>query len=117
MNAAAETTISESSPKVPNYLEAGQTFSSWLFTTDHKRIGILYLLSIMIFFAIAAVAAAMMRIELLTPRGGMLLNETYNKLFTLHGVLMVWFFLILSIPAVLGSLFPYDDWRAQTSLT
>lgn len=87
---------------VDNYLSE-HTVSSWLLTTDHKRIGILYLFSILIFFAIAAVAAAMMRIELLTPNGTLVLPETYNKLFTIHGVLMVWFFLIPSIPAVLGN--------------
>jgi len=86
-----------------NYLTAGHTLGSWLFTTDHKRIGILYLLSILLFFAVAALAAAVMRIELLSPHGHLVLNETYNKLFTLHGVLMVWFFLIPSIPAVLGN--------------
>jgi cytochrome c oxidase subunit 1 len=86
-----------------NYLSAGYTIRSWLLTTDHKRIGLLYLFSIIIFFAIAAVAAALMRIELLTPAGDLLTSETYNRLFTLHGVLMVWFFLIPSIPSVLGN--------------
>jgi len=86
----------------PNYLDE-HSVSSWLLTTDHKRIGILYLLSIVVYFAIAAVAAALMRINLLTPQGDLVLPETYNKLFTLHGVMMVWFFLIPSIPAVLGN--------------
>jgi cytochrome c oxidase subunit 1 len=86
-----------------NYLSAGDTVKSWLLTTDHKRIGILYLLTILFFFFIAAVAAALMRIELLTPAGDLLLPDTYNKMFTIHGVLMVWFFLIPSIPTVLGN--------------
>src|SRR5437588_6196320 len=86
-----------------NYLTAGQGVKSWLLTTDHKRIGILYLWTILVFFLIAAVAAALMRIELLTPAGDVVTSETYNKLFTVHGVLMVWFFLIPSIPAVLGN--------------
>jgi cytochrome c oxidase subunit 1 len=86
-----------------NYLSAGDTVKSWLLTTDHKRIAILYLLSILFFFTVAAVAAAMMRLELLTPSGDLVFSETYNKLFTMHGVLMVWFFLIPSIPAVLGN--------------
>ncbi|HEY3932729.1 MAG TPA: cytochrome c oxidase subunit I [Verrucomicrobiae bacterium] len=86
-----------------NYLSAGDTVKSWLLTTDHKRIGILYLLSILFFFVIAAFAAALMRLELLTPQGDLVLSETYNKLFTMHGVLMVWFFLIPSIPSVLGN--------------
>src|SRR5438309_1270428 len=86
-----------------NYLTAGQGVKSWLLTTDHKRMGILYLWTILVFFVIAAVAAALMRIELLTPQGDLVTSETYNKLFTVHGVLMVWFFLIPSIPAVLGN--------------
>lgn len=90
-------------PREQNYLEAHLGLRSWLFTTDHKRIGILYLLSIICFFAIAAAAAALMRLELLTPQGDLVLSETYNRLFTLHGVLMVWFFLIPSIPSVLGN--------------
>src|SRR5436189_3492587 len=85
-----------------NYLTA-HTVKSWLLTTDHKRIGLLYLFSIILFFAIAAVAAGLMRLELITPKGDLVLSETYNKLFTIHGVLMVWFFLIPSIPAVLGN--------------
>ncbi|MEO5717989.1 MAG: cbb3-type cytochrome c oxidase subunit I, partial [Chthoniobacterales bacterium] len=76
---------------------------SWLLTTDHKRIGILYLCTLIFFFAIGSVAAAMMRIELLTPQGDLVTSETYNKLFTIHGTLMVWFFLIPSIPTVLGN--------------
>jgi cytochrome c oxidase subunit I len=91
------------SAKTPENYLSEHTVSSWLLTTDHKRIGILYLLSILVFFAIATVAAAMMRIELLSPNGDLVLPETYNKLFTIHGVLMVWFFLIPSIPAVLGN--------------
>ncbi len=86
-----------------NYLAAGHTMKSWLLTKDHKRIGLLFLFSIIFFFVIAACAAAMMRLELLTPKGDLVLSETYNKLFTVHGVLMVWFFLIPSIPSVLGN--------------
>jgi cytochrome c oxidase subunit 1 len=89
--------------KSRNYLESGHTVASWLLTLDHKRIAILYLFSITFFFAIAAVAAALMRIELLTPAGDLVTSDTYNRLFTLHGVLMVWFFLIPSIPTVLGN--------------
>ncbi|HEX3719963.1 MAG TPA: cytochrome c oxidase subunit I [Verrucomicrobiae bacterium] len=98
-------------PEIPNppqrllsyFEDGGQTLGSWLLTTDHKRIGILYLYSILVFFVIAAIAAAMMRMELLTPAGDMVTSQTYNKLFTMHGTLMVWFFLIPSIPSVLGN--------------
>ena len=86
-----------------NYLNEETTIRSWLLTTDHKRIALLYLVTILFFFCIAAAAAATMRLELLTPQGDLVLSETYNKLFTIHGVLMVWFFLIPSIPTVLGN--------------
>ncbi len=79
------------------------TVRSWLMTTDHKRIGLLYLAAITFFFAIAAAAAVIMRLELLTPKGDLVSAGTYNRLFTVHGVIMVWFFLIPSIPAVLGN--------------
>jgi cytochrome c oxidase subunit 1 len=76
---------------------------SWLLTTDHKRIGLLYMVSITLFFLIGGAAATFMRIELLHPQGTLLTSSTYNKLFTIHGVVMVWFFLIPSIPTVLGN--------------
>ncbi|HET8627317.1 MAG TPA: cytochrome c oxidase subunit I [Thermomicrobiales bacterium] len=87
----------------PTYLNAGYTLRSWLTTTDHKRIAILFMLSITGFFFIGAVAAATMRLNLLTPQGAVVGAETYNKLFTIHGIIMVWFFLIPSIPTVLGN--------------
>src|SRR5437868_6679818 len=87
----------------PSYLGARQTISSWLLTTDHKRIAILYMVSITLFFFIGGVAATLMRLELLTPQGDLVTSATYNKLFTIHGVVMVWFFLIPSIPTVLGN--------------
>src|ERR671935_777331 len=86
-----------------NYLSVHHGVRSWLLTKDHKRIGLLYLFTILIFFLIASIAAALMRIELVTPQPKLVTSETYNKLFTIHGVLMVWFFLIPSIPAVLGN--------------
>jgi cytochrome c oxidase subunit 1 len=86
-----------------NYFTRDYSLRSWLFTRDHKRIGLLYLISITFFFSIAAIAAALMRWELLTPQGDLVVSDIYNRLFTLHGVLMVWFFLIPSIPAVLGN--------------
>ncbi|HVU82591.1 MAG TPA: cbb3-type cytochrome c oxidase subunit I, partial [Rhodanobacteraceae bacterium] len=74
---------------------------SWFVTTDHKRIAILYAVTITIFFIMGGVAAAMMRINLVEPNGALLSAETYNTTFTFHGVVMVWFFLIPSIPATL----------------
>ncbi len=86
-----------------NYLNASYGWKSWLFTTDHKRIALLYLFSITAFFFIGGFFAVMMRSELLTPEGDLVSSDTYNKLFTLHGTIMVFFFLIPSIPAVLGN--------------
>src|SRR5262249_62216951 len=76
---------------------------SWLLTTDHKRIAILYLISVTFFFFVGGIFASLIRIHLLTPGGYLVTPETYNKLFTMHGVAMIFFFLIPSIPAVLGN--------------
>ncbi|HEY4301990.1 MAG TPA: cbb3-type cytochrome c oxidase subunit I [Candidatus Didemnitutus sp.] len=97
MNPAPPTSVAE------DYLSRDRTLRSWLTTTDHKRIAILYLIAITGFFAVAATAAALMRWELLSPRGDLMVSDIYNRLFTLHGVTMVWFFLIPSIPTVLGN--------------
>lgn len=86
-----------------HYLNAGYSVRSWLLTTDHKRIAILYLLSITFFFAIGGLAATIVRLDLMTPQADLVQTETFNKLFTAHGVIMVFFFLIPSIPAVLGN--------------
>ena len=86
-----------------SYLDEEKTLASWFFTHDHKRIALLYLASITFFFLIGSVAAVLMRIELTQPHGEFFTSTTYNKLFTLHGVIMVWFFLIPSIPNVLGN--------------
>jgi len=86
-----------------SYLSHDHSLRSWLLTTDHKRIGILYLCAIALFFLVGSLAAALMRIELLTPEPSLVSADTYNKLFTMHGVIMVWFFLIPSIPNVLGN--------------
>jgi cytochrome c oxidase subunit I len=85
------------------YLNAAYTVKSWLLTKDHKRIAVLYILSITFFFFIGGAAAVLMRLNLMTPKGNLVLGETYNKLFTTHGVMMVFFFLIPSIPATLGN--------------
>jgi cytochrome c oxidase subunit 1 len=87
----------------PNYLNIAYTAKSWLLTRDHKRIGLLYLLGITFFFVIGGLFAAGIRLELMTPKGDVFESETYNKVFTMHGVAMVFFFLIPSIPAVLGN--------------
>src|ERR1700758_5360445 len=86
-----------------NYLNAEYGIRSWLFTTDHKRIALLYLISITAFFFIGGFFALLIRLELLTPAGDLLTADMYNKAFTMHGQVMVFFFLIPSIPAVLGN--------------
>jgi cytochrome c oxidase subunit 1 len=86
-----------------HYLNRDYSVRSWLLTTDHKRIAILYLISITFFFFVGGFFALLMRLELLTPAGDLVRAETYNKLFTLHGITMIFFFLIPSIPAVLGN--------------
>src|SRR6201993_1184252 len=91
--------------ELPNehFLNATYGIRSWLLTTDHKRIALLYLASVTFFFFIGGAFATMIRIHLLTPNGYLVTPETYNKLFTMHGVTMIFFFLIPSIPAVLGN--------------
>src|SRR6266436_1980705 len=86
-----------------HYLNATYGIRSWLLTTDHKRIALLYLISVTFFFFVGGTFATMIRIHLLTPKGLLVTPETYNKLFTMHGVAMIFFFLIPSIPAVLGN--------------
>ncbi|MEP6946115.1 MAG: cbb3-type cytochrome c oxidase subunit I [Acidobacteriota bacterium] len=86
-----------------NYLTNGSSLSSWLLTKDHKRIAILYLIAVTFFFVVGGTFAALIRLELLTPASDLLESGTYNKVFTQHGIIMVFFFLIPSIPAVLGN--------------
>src|SRR6478736_8737656 len=89
-------------PKL-NYLTNGTTLKSWLLTKDHKRIAIMYLITVSLFFMTGGLYAAAIRLELLTPESDLLQTGTYNKVFTTHGILMIFFFLIPAIPAVLGN--------------
>jgi cytochrome c oxidase subunit I len=91
--------------ETPNYLNAEYGWKSWLFTKDHKRIAILYIISITVMFFIGGLFAGLIRLELLTPQGDLVNSDTYNKFFTMHGIVMVFFFLIPSIPATLGNFF------------
>jgi cytochrome c oxidase subunit 1 len=91
-------------PREPkNYLNVAHTIKSWLLTGDHKRIAILYLISTSFFFALGGIAAGLIRFELTSPAGVVLESETYNKVFTSHGVFMVFTFLVVAIPAVFGN--------------
>ena len=90
--------------RVPeNYINVDYRLRSWLFTTDHKRIAILYLISLTFYFFVGGFFAIIMRLELVTPQGDLVQPETYNKLFTMHGIIMLFFFLVPSIPAVFGN--------------
>jgi cytochrome c oxidase subunit 1 len=104
MNVITTTTV-EARKVEESYLADRFTVSSWLLSTDHKRIGILYAVSITLFFLVGAVGAAMIRWNLISPAGMLRDSETYNRMFTLHAVVMVWFFLVPSIPATLGNFF------------
>jgi cytochrome c oxidase subunit 1 len=86
-----------------NYLNADYGVRSWLFTVDHKRIAILYLVSVNVFFALGGLMAVLIRLELATPQGDLFQPDVYNRLFTMHGIMMIFFFLIPGIPAILGN--------------
>ena len=94
----------EENPK-NTYLNADKGILSWLFTLDHKRIGLLYLGSITLFFFVGGVLALLLRTELLTPAQSIIDADTYNQIFTLHGAIMIFLFIIPSIPAALGNFF------------
>src|SRR5437762_4489092 len=100
-------TIAHGTPEIAagevNYLNVEHGWKSWLLTTDHKRIALLYLVSITAMFFVGGAFAVLIRLELATPKGDLVSADTYNKLFTMHGVIMLFFFLIPSIPAVLGN--------------
>src|SRR5512141_861842 len=90
-------------PERENYLNKEYGIKSWLLTTDHKRIGLLYLLSITFFFFIGGFFALLIRLELLTPAGDLVQSDTYHRLFTEHGLVMIFLFLLPAVPAVLGN--------------
>ncbi len=89
----------------PNYLTAKKGIWSWLSTTDHKRIGLLYLYSTLTFFVFAAVLAFLFRLELFSPGVQYFGSDIYNRLITLHGISMIFLFIIPGIPAVFGNFF------------
>ncbi|QHS52627.1 cbb3-type cytochrome c oxidase subunit I [Edaphobacter sp. 12200R-103] len=86
-----------------NYINAEDGLLSWLLTGDHKRIAMLYLISITFFFFIGGAFAGLIRLELLTPQPDLVASDTYNKLFSMHGIIMVFLFLVPSVPATLGN--------------
>ncbi len=87
----------------PNYLNSTGGWKSWLLTQDHKRIAVLYIITTTVAFLIGGLAAALVRLELLTPQGDLLSSDGYNKAFSAHGIVMVFMFLVPAVPAVLGN--------------
>jgi cytochrome c oxidase subunit 1 len=88
-----------------HYLNAGTTVRSWLLTRDHKRIGVMFMVAVILTLLLGGTFALLLRFEHLTPGPTYVSAVTYNRLFTLHGVIMVWFFLIPAIPSVFGNFF------------
>ncbi len=86
-----------------NYLNAEKGIWSWLTTLDHKRIGILYLISTTFFFFIGGLLALLLRMELWTPAQTFIQADVYNQVFTLHGAIMIFLFLVPAVPAILGN--------------
>jgi cytochrome c oxidase subunit 1 len=95
----------QSTAKLPakSYLNQEYGLKSWLLTGDHKRIAMLYLFSITFFFVIGGVLAGLIRLELLTPPSDLMATDTYNKVFSMHGIIMVFLFLVPSVPATIGN--------------
>ncbi len=107
MNATPATAVPPGTPETrsarPNYLNAEYGMQVLAADPDHKRIAMLYLISVTAFFVLGGMFAMLIRLELLTPGGDLMQPDTYNRLFTMHGIMMVFFFLIPAIPAVLGN--------------
>ncbi len=92
-----------SQPKSDNFLTYSKGFLSWALTLDHKRIGLMYLVGVLTAFLGGGLLALVLRAELLTPTNWFLTNQQYNQVFTLHGAIMVFLFIIPSVPAALGN--------------
>ncbi|TMB13551.1 MAG: cytochrome c oxidase subunit I, partial [Deltaproteobacteria bacterium] len=90
-------------PAAPTYLQDGTTVMSWLNTRDHKRVGVMFLVSVILFFFLGGLFALLIRLKLLQPGPFFIDALGYNRLFTLHGVVMIFLFLIPSIPSAFGN--------------
>src|SRR5258708_5147318 len=88
-----------------NYLKASRGIGSWLVTYDHKRIVLMYLTMVSLAFLVGGIFALLVRLELFTRGKTIMDAETYNRFFTLHGAVMVFLFIIPSVPAALGNFF------------
>ena len=103
MSATDFNDLARINPAPDNYLTDEKSIRSWLMTTDHKRIALLYFASITVFFFLGGAAAGVIRLNLMAPDGLIVDHEMYNRLFTMHGVIMVWFFLVPAIPVTIGN--------------
>ena len=103
MSATNFNDLAHMNPAPENYLTDEKSIRSWLMTTDHKRIALLYFASITVFFFLGGAAAGLIRLNLMSPNGLIVDHEMYNRLFTMHGVIMVWFFLVPAIPVTIGN--------------
>lgn len=109
----AHVTTSNEHGEELNYLNWKTGIWSWLSSVDHKRIGLMYLFTIMVFFFVGGVAALLMRTELANPGAQIITDpKIYNVLFTLHGALMIFLFVVPGIPATMG-ISPATDDRSQ----
>ena len=105
---ASDSVAVETNGREPSYLEyqgKHKGILGWILSTDHKRIGILYLTAVLTFFAMGVVFGFLMRLELISPGETIVTAQTYNKFFTLHGVIMIFLFIIPAIPAIFGNFF------------
>lgn len=100
---AADLVVAPSNPE-DNYLTHDKGILSWLFTLDHKRIGVMYLISVLTSFALGGFFALLLRTELLTPGETIISHDRFNQAFTMHGAVMVFLVIIPGIPAALGNL-------------
>src|SRR5688500_12955015 len=86
-----------------NYLNADKGLISWLLTRDHKRIGLMFLASVILFLFVGGLFALLVRLELTTPGPTIMEAATYNRMFTLHGIVMIFLFMIPAIPSAFGN--------------
>ena len=105
MAAVAETVQSNGQGSYLDYKGKHKGIFAWILSTDHKRIGILYMVALLSWFLVGMTLGGLIRIELLTPQGTIVGPQTYNAFFTLHGVIMLFIFVIPGIPAVFGNFF------------
>jgi len=103
----ANNTMADTST-LPNFYEAESRYSgifSWIFSTDHKKIGLLYMFAMAAFFLVGMTFGVLMRLELIAPGKQFIDPQTYNAFFTLHGVIMIFLFVIPGLSASFGNIF------------